>query len=60
MANSVTSIGIFDQNLNNLPYFKNVVINTIGSQATGSQATGSQGNSPQVEANTFEITAYLR
>jgi type IV pilus assembly protein PilN len=60
MANSVTSIGIFDQNLNNLPYFKNVVINTIGSQPLGTQATGSQGNSPQVEANTFEITAYLR
>jgi hypothetical protein len=60
MANSVTSIGIFDQNLNNLPYFKNVVINTIGSQTLGAQATGSQGNSPRVEANTFEITAYLR
>jgi Tfp pilus assembly protein PilN len=55
MANSVTSIGIFDQNLNNLPYFKNVVINTIGSQTLGAQ-----GSSPQVEANTFQITAYLR
>ena len=57
MANSVTSIGIFDQNLNKLPYFKNVVINTIGSQTLGAQ--GGSG-SPQVEANTFEITAYLR
>lgn len=55
MANSVTSIGIFDQNLNNLPYFKNVVINTIGSQTLAAQ-----GSSPQVEANTFQITAYLR
>jgi Tfp pilus assembly protein PilN len=55
MANSVTSIGIFDQNLNNLPYFKNVVINTIGSQTLGAQ-----GDSPPVEANTFAITAYLR
>jgi len=55
MANSVTSIGIFDQSLNTLPYFKNVVINTIGSQALGAQ-----GDSPPVEANTFEITAYMR
>jgi len=55
MANSVTSVGIFDQNLNKLPYFKNVVINTIGSQTLGAQ-----GDSPPVEANTFEITAYLR
>jgi type IV pilus assembly protein PilN len=55
MANSVTSIGIFVQNLNKLPYFKNVVINTIGSQTLGAQ-----GNSAQVEANTFVITAYLR
>ena len=57
MANSVTSIGIFDQNLNKLPYFKNVVINTIGLQTLGAQ--GGSGGS-QVEANTFEITAYLR
>jgi Tfp pilus assembly protein PilN len=55
MANSVTPIGIFDQNLNNLPYFKNVVINTIGSQTLAAQ-----GSSLQVEANTFQITAYLR
>ena len=55
MANSVTSIGIFDQNLNQLPYFKNVVINTITSQTLAAQ-----GDSPQVEASTFEITAYLR
>ncbi len=55
IANSVTSIGIFVQNLNQLPYFKNVVIKTIGSQTLSSQA-----NSSPVEANTFEITAYLR
>jgi Tfp pilus assembly protein PilN len=55
MANSVTSIGIFDQNLNNLPYFKNVVINMIGSQTLGAQAGGSP-----VVANTFTITAYLK
>jgi Tfp pilus assembly protein PilN len=65
MANSVTSIGVFDQNLNNLPYFKNVVINTIGSQTLGAQGSSdqgssAQGSSAQVEANTFEITAYLR
>jgi Tfp pilus assembly protein PilN len=55
MANSVTSVGIFVQNLNQLPYFKNVVIKAIGVQTLAAQ-----GNSPQVEANTFEITAFLR
>jgi Tfp pilus assembly protein PilN len=66
MAGSVTSIGIFDQNLNQLPYFKNVVINSIGLQTLnskgsgGAQASGSQTASAQVEANTFQITAYLR
>jgi Tfp pilus assembly protein PilN len=55
MANSVTSIGIFVQSLNQLPYFKNVAIKTIGYQTLSAQ-----GGSAPVEANTFEITAYLR
>ncbi len=60
VSGSVTSIGIFDQKLNQLPYFKNVVIKTITSQAAGSQANNPQGASTQAEGNSFEIDAYLK
>jgi type IV pilus assembly protein PilN len=60
MAGSVTSIGIFVQNLNRLPYFKSVVINTITSQAAGSQANNPQVPNSQAEGTSFEITAYLK
>jgi Tfp pilus assembly protein PilN len=39
---SVTAIGIFEKNLNQLPYFKNVVLKSIGSQDAGGNTTNSQ------------------
>ena len=60
MSGSVTSIGVFDQNLNQLPYFKNVVIKSITSQAASPQANNPQAASPQAEGNSFEIDAYLK
>jgi hypothetical protein len=65
MASGVTSIGIFARSLNQLPYFKSVAIKSIGFQTLNSQGNSSQTggavvNSSQVEANTFEIIAYLR
>ncbi|MGD0152181.1 MAG: PilN domain-containing protein [Thermacetogeniaceae bacterium] len=45
MALSVPSVGIFVQNMRQLPYFKDVVIKTITAQTGG---------------NSFEITAYVK
>lgn len=44
-SRSVPEIGIFVQNLKQLPYFKNVLINKINSDTTG---------------NSFDITAYIK
>ncbi len=73
---SVTAIGIFEKNLNQLPYFQNVVLKSIGSQsgdtgAAGSQTAGSgvpnsqsvvdsASTNSQTGVKSFEITAYLK
>jgi Tfp pilus assembly protein PilN len=62
---SVTAIGIFEKNLNQLPYFKSVVLKSIGSQDAGGNTTNSQNGvgsstNSQTGVKSFEITAYLK